>query len=35
MGYFICFVVGGIFGVLIMCMIVVSKDADKRSGNNE
>jgi hypothetical protein len=29
MGYFIAFIIGGIFGVITMCLAVVAKDGDK------
>ena len=28
MGYIITFMIGGIFGVIIMCLVTISKDGD-------
>jgi hypothetical protein len=29
MGYFIAFLIGGTFGVLVMCFMVAAKDGDE------
>lgn len=35
MWYILTFIAGTMFGVMIMCLCIVSGDADRRGGRNE